>query len=457
MSSILTRSSLPMLGLGSFSKAGELKSRILFAICILVVYRFGTFIPIPGIDPSVMADIVQQNSEGILGVFNMFSGGAFGRMSIFALAIMPYITASIVMQLMTVIVKQLADLKKEGEAGRRIITQYTRYLTIVITIFQGYAVALSLEALSSNTGALAVVSPGALFKISTVITLTGGTIFLMWLGEQITSRGIGNGISLIIFAGIVAELPSALSGTLLMAKTDQLSPLMVVVFLITALALIAFIVFIERSTRQVIVQYPKRQKGNKMFGGEKSHIPLKINTAGVIPPIFASAILLFPITIVDYRTSLGNSDPNIDNSFLEMLSTYLSHGSLTYILLYVLTIAFFSFFYTSIIFNSKETSENLRKNGGFIPGIRPGKKTEEYFDYVLTRLTVIGAIYLSFVCVVPELLIVKYSVPFYLGGTSLLIVVNVVIDTVTQVQSYLFAHQYEGLLKKTNIKGKRNR
>lgn len=454
MSSISNKNAMPMIGLGSFAKATELKSRILFAIVILVVYRFGTFIPIPGINPVAMADIVAQNSEGILGVFNMFSGGAFGRMSIFALAIMPYITASIVMQLMTVMVKQLEELKKEGENGRRIITQYTRYLTIIITIFQGYAVAISIEGMTSSSGINAVVAPGALFRISTIITLTGGTILLMWLGEQITSRGIGNGISLIIFAGIVAELPSALSGTLIMAKTDQLSSLMVVTFLLIALSLIAFIVFVERSTRQVIVQYPKRQKGNKIFGGEKSHIPLKINTAGVIPPIFASAILLFPITLVDYRSTLSN-DSSGDGGIFEVLSTYLSHGSVTYIVMYVLTIVFFSFFYTSIIFNSKETSENLRKNGGFIPGIRPGKKTEDYFDYILTRLTVIGALYLSFVCVVPELLIVKYSVPFYLGGTSLLIVVNVVIDTVTQIQSYLFAHQYEGLLKKTNIKGKR--
>lgn len=436
--------------LGVLGQAKELKSRLLFMLGALVVYRIGTYIPLPNIDPHALDALMRQNAGGVLGMFNMFSGGALGRMTIFALNIMPYITASIIMQLMSVVSANMAALKKEGEAGRRKITQYTRYLTVILAMFQGFGIAVGLESMS-GAGADVVVDPGVFFRITTVITLVGGTLFLMWLGEQITARGIGNGISLIIFAGIVAELPSALASTFDLGRTGALSTWFIILLMGVAVGMIALIVFMERAHRRIIVQYPKRQRGNKMFGGETSHIPMKLNTAGVIPPIFASSILLFPATITGF--SAGSAEGS--SPILEAIVRHVSHGQPLYIVLYVAIIVFFCFFYTSVVFNPDETAENLKKNGGFIPGRRPGKNTSEYFDYVLTRLTVIGAIYLSAVCVLPEILISSYSVPFYLGGTSLLIVVNVLMDTMNQIQTHLFAHQYEGLLKKAKMKGRR--
>lgn len=449
----MNKATLTNSNLKSTSNTG-LKNKILFTLFVLALYRFGTYVPIPGIYSDVLKEITEQNSEGILGVFNMFSGGALGRMSIFALAIMPYITASIILQLGTVVSKKLGELKKDGEAGRKKITQLTRYLTIFITIFQGYAAAVGIEGIAAD-GVQAVISPGMLFRTSTVVCLVGGTMLLMWMGEQITSRGVGNGISLIIFTGIVAGLPDALAGTLIMSRNGELSSLFVLFILLIAIGLTFFIVFMERSVRKVLVQYPKRQKGNKIFGGDKTHIPLKINTAGVIPPIFASALILFPVTIVDYRSSLLSAQLNEDSSqsgFLDLISVYLAHGTPLYMFLYLTAIVFFAFLYTSIQFNPKETADNIRKNGGFVAGIRPGKDTENYFNYTLTRLTVIGAAYLSFVCIVPEILISNYNVPFYLGGTSLLIVVNVIIDTITQIQSHLYAGKYQNLISKSKLK-----
>lgn len=435
--------------LGVLSQAGELKKRLLFMLGALVVYRIGTYIPLPNIDPIALDTLMRQNSGGILAMFNMFSGGALGRMTIFALNIMPYITASIIMQLMTVVSANLAALKKEGEHGRRKITQYTRYLTVVLALFQGYGIAAGLVAMSSPELNV-VIDTGPFFYITTTITLLAGTMFLMWLGEQITSRGIGNGISLIIFAGIVAELPSALASTFELGRAGALNTWFIVMLLFLAVGLIALIVFMERAHRRIVVQYPKRQRGNKVYGGQTSHIPLKLNTAGVIPPIFASSILLFPATITGFS---GGADGS--SSILETIVRYVSHGQPLYIVLYVAIIVFFCFFYTSIVFNPEDTADNLKKNGGFVPGHRPGKNTAEYFDYVLTRLTVVGAIYLSAVCVLPEILISNYNVPFYLGGTSLLIVVNVLMDTMNQIQTHLFAHKYEGLIKKTQLKGRR--
>lgn len=427
-------------------KAQELKKRIFFTLAVLVVYRLGTYVPLPGIDPHILKEIASQNSGGILGMFNMFSGGALGRMTIFALSTMPYITASIIIQLMTVLFKHLEALKKEGESGRRKIMQYTRYATVVLAGFQGFGIAVGLESMGAS-GVGVVIDPGFFFKATTVITLIGGTIFLMWLGEQITSRGIGNGISLIIFSGIVAGLPSALASTFELGRKGALPTALIIAIVIIALSLIALIIFMERAQRRILVQYPKRQKGNKLFGGDSSHIPLKLNTSGVIPPIFAGSILLFPATLS------GFSGAETGGIFQD-LALYLGHGKPLYILLYVALIVFFSFFYTAVVFNPNETADNLKKNGGFIPGRRPGKFTAEYLDYVLTRITVVGAIYLACVCAIPEVLIAQYSVPFYLGGTSLLIVVNVVMDTITQVQTHLFAHQYEGLIKKAKLRGK---
>lgn len=432
---------------GVLAKAQDLKKRILFTLGALIVYRIGTYIPLPDINPVALNEFMRQNAGGILGIFNMFSGGALARMSIFALNIMPYITASIIMQLMTVVSKNLEQLKKEGEAGRRKITQYTRIATVFLAGFQAFGIAVGLENMQVSDGSI-VIQAGWFFRVSTVVTLVGGTIFLMWLGEQITARGIGNGISLIIFAGIVAELPSALVATFELGKTGSLSTWTILLLLALAVSVIALIVFVERAQRRIIVQYPRRQKGTKMFGGETTHLPLKLNTSGVIPPIFASAILLFPATLAGFNAQQGGS------TTLETIVRYVSHGTPTYIALYVLIIVFFCFFYTSVVFNPDDTAENLKKNGGFIPGRRPGKNTSEYLDYVLTRLTVVGAIYLSAVCVLPELLISEYSVPFYLGGTSLLIVVNVLMDTIAQIQTHLFAHQYEGLIKKSRLKRK---
>lgn len=433
----------------SFGKATELKQRLIFTLALLVVYRLGTYIPIHGIDPTVLKEIVNQNSGGVLGIFNMFSGGALGRMTIFALNIMPYISASIIFQLLTSLSPSLSQMKKEGESGRRKIIQYTRYLTVLLASVQGYGLAVGLEGMTGGTGA-AVIEPGFFFRIGTVVTLVGGTIFLMWLGEQITSRGVGNGISLIIFSGIVAELPRALVGTLELGRTGAISSTMILLMLLMAVGVIMFIVFMERAQRRLLVQYPKRQVGMKVYGGQSSHLPLKLNTAGVIPPIFASSLLLMPLTVAGY---FGGTGPD----WLNTVSAYLGHGQPLYIAFYIFLIVFFCFFYTSVVFNPEDTADMLKKNGGFIAGIRPGKNTSEYLDFVLTRLTVIGAIYLSFVCILPEFLISHYKVPFYFGGTSLLIVVSVTMDTVAQIHSHLIAHQYEGLVKKSKVGGKRGK
>ncbi len=433
---------------GAFSKATELKSRIWFTLGALVMYRLGTYIPIPGIDPAILHDIFSKNAGGILGMFDMFSGGALGRMSIFALNIMPYISASIIIQLLTAVSPQLEALKKEGESGRKKINQYTRYGTVLLATVQAYGIGVAMEGMRIGTES-AVLDPGLFFRLVTMVTLCGGTVFLMWLGEQITARGIGNGISLIIMAGIVANLPHALAATLELGRTGTLSPFVILLFLAMSVGVVAFIVFMERAQRRILVQYPKRQVGNRMFGGEASHLPLKINTSGVIPPIFASSLLLIPVTIAGFAAN------NQDMGWLGTITAYIGHGRPAYIILYVSLIVFFCFFYTAIVFNPTETADNLRKYGGFIPGIRPGKNTADYLDYVLTRLTVVGAAYLAAVCILPEILISQYSVPFYFGGTSLLIVVSVTMDTVAQVHSHLLAHQYEGLIKKARLRGRR--
>jgi preprotein translocase subunit SecY len=432
-------------GFGALAKADELKKRLWFTLGALIIYRLGTYLPLPGINPGALADIFSQQSNGILGMFDMFSGGALGRMTIFALNIMPYITASIIMQLMTAIVPSLEALKKDGEGGRKIINQYTRYLTVLLASVQGYGIAVALESASGVVG-----DPGMFFRLTTVVTLVGGTLFLMWLGEQITSRGIGNGISLIIFSGIVAELPTALAGTLELGRTGALSALLIVLLFVMAAAVIAFIVFIERSVRKIVVQYPKRQHGNKVFGGDQSFLPLKINVPGVIPPIFASSLLLMPVSIINLT---GGQSGGAE--WLVTLNALLGRGQPLYLAIYIGMIVFFAFFYTAIVFNPEDTADNLRKYGGYVPGIRPGKSTADYLDFVLTRLTFLGATYLAAVCLLPEILISKYAVPFYFGGTSLLIVVTVALDTVGQVQSHLLAHQYEGLVKKSRLKGRR--
>jgi preprotein translocase subunit SecY len=429
------------LNFSAFSKATELKKRIWFTLGALLVYRLGTYIPLPGIDPAALAQVFQQQQSGILGVFDMFAGGAVGRMAIFALAIMPYISASIIIQLMTSVSPHLAQLKKEGEQGRKQINQYTRYGTVVLATLQAYGIAIGLE------GAGNVVNdPGIFFRATTVITLVGGTVFLMWLGEQITSRGVGNGISLIIFSGIVAELPRALAGTLELGRQGAISTGIILFLAVMVIAVIMGIVFVERAQRRLLVQYPKRQVGNKLYGGDSSHLPLKLNTAGVIPPIFASSLLLLPITIANFTAGQGPD-------WLNTVTALLGHGQPLYMAFYAAGIIFFAFFYTAIVFNPADTADNLKKYGGFIPGIRPGQRTAEYIDYVLTRLTVLGALYLTIVCLLPEILISQYSVPFYFGGTSLLIVVSVTMDTVSQVQSHLLAHQYEGLIKKSKLRG----
>ncbi len=431
------------LNFSAFAKADELKKRIWFTLGALLVYRLGTYIPIPGVDPAALAEIFRQQQSGIIGIFNMFSGGAVGRMAIFALTIMPYISASIIIQLMTTVSPHLEALKKEGEQGRKQINQYTRYGTVFLAALQGYGIAVGLEGAGN-----VVLDPGLFFRATTVITLVGGTVFLMWLGEQITARGVGNGISLIIFAGIVAELPAALAGTLELGRQGALSTGLILVLMLMVVGVIAFIVFMERAQRRLLVQYPKRQVGQKMYGGDSSHLPLKLNTAGVIPPIFASSLLLLPITVANFSSGQGPQ-------WLNVVTAWLGHGQPLYMALYAGGIVFFCFFYTAIVFNPTETAENLKKYGGFIPGIRPGKRTAEYIDHVLSRLTVVGAAYLTFVCLLPEILISRYSIPFYFGGTSLLIVVNVTMDTVAQVQSHLLAHQYEGLIKKSKLRGTR--
>ena len=434
------------INLGSIAKAEDLKKRIVFTLLGLIVYRIGSYIPLPGIDPVALEKVFSANVGGILGMFDMFAGGALGRMTVFALNIMPYISASIIMQLLTVISPQLEQLKKEGEVGRKKINQYARYGTVFLATVQGYGVAVGIENMSNSQGVQAVMDPGMFFRFTTVITLVSGTIFLVWLGEQITQRGIGNGISLIIFTGIVAQLPVALSTTFELGRTGALSTLFIVFLLVMSVAVIAFMVFIERAQRRITIQYPKRQQqGAGSSVASSSHLPLKINTAGVIPPIFASSLLLLPITFVSFNAGSGPE-------WLNTLSQFLSRGHPVYLSLYTAMIVFFAFFYTAIVFNPKDTADNLKKYGGFVPGIRPGENTANYLDFILTRLTVIGAIYLSFICLLPELLISKYQVPFYFGGTSLLIVVSVTMDTVTQIQSYLLAHQYEGLIKKSNLR-----
>lgn len=430
------------LSFSTFSKAEELKKRIWFTLGALLVYRLGTYIPLPGINPDAFANAFQSQAGGILGLFNMFSGGAVSRMAIFALGIMPYISASIIVQLMTSVVPALEQLKKEGEQGRKMINQYTRYGTVLLGTLQAYGIAVSMEA-----GQGIVADPGWFFRISTVVTLLGGTMFLMWLGEQITSRGIGNGISLIIFAGIVAALPHALANTLELGRTGTLSTAVILIVIVVAIAAIAMIVFFERAQRRLLIQYPKRQVGNRMFQGDTSHLPLKLNTSGVIPAIFASSLLLLPATLAGFSGSSALPD------WATAIVAALGHGQPLYMLLYAALIGFFAFFYTAIVFNPKDTADNLKKHGGFIPGIRPGERTAEYIDYVLTRITVIGAAYLIVVCILPEILIAQTGVPFYLGGTSLLIVVSVTLDTVAQIQGHLIATQYEGLIKKSKLRG----
>ncbi len=428
------------------SGASDLKSKLIITFVILLVCRIGSYITIPGINILALQEISASNSEGVLGIFNMLSGGALSRMSIFALAIMPYITASIVMQLLSVTFKPLAEMKKEGEVGRKKINQYTRYLTVLLTAVQAYGIAISLEKMSGGSYGQVVMMPGGFFRIVAVTSLVVGTMFLMWLGEQISARGIGNGTSLIIFTGIVSGLPQAFVSVFELTKTGAMSAMLLIVVLLIILGMIYFIVFMERAQRKIPVQYPKRQVGNKVFAGDTTYLPLKLNTAGVIPPIFASSILLFPLTITNF---VGQAD---DSSVLETISLYLGHGKPLYILSYVLLILFFSFFYTAVIFNVDDTAETLKKNGGFIYGRRPGKNTAEYLDFILTRLTAIGAIYIAFVCAIPEFLSARFNIPFYLGGTSFLIVVNVVIDTFTQIQTALLASQYEGLIKKAKLR-----
>ena len=432
----------------AFAKASELKSRIWFTLGALVIYRLGTYIPIPGIDPAILQDLFSRNAGGILGMFDMFSGGALGRMTIFALNIMPYISASIIIQLLTAVSPTLEALKKEGESGRKKLNQYTRYGTVLLAAVQAYGISVGLEGMRAGVQS-AVLDPGIFFRLVTMVTLTSGTVFLMWLGEQITARGIGNGISLIIMSGIVANLPHALASTLELGRTGAISTVFIIAFLLASVGVVGFIVFMERAQRRILVQYPKRQVGNKMFGGDASHLPLKINTSGVIPPIFASSLLLLPATVANFEAN-GQSF-----GWLGEITAYLAHGRPLYMVLYVALICFFCFFYTAIVFNPTETADNLRKYGGFVPGIRPGKNTADYLDYVLTRLTVVGAAYLSAVCILPEILISQYSVPFYFGGTSLLIVVSVTMDTVAQIHSHLLAHQYEGLIKKARLRGRR--
>ncbi|MBX4928597.1 preprotein translocase subunit SecY [Rhizobium binae] len=430
------------LNFSTFAKAEDLKKRLWFTLAALLVYRLGTHIPLPGLNPEAYAQAFRGQAGGILGLFNMFSGGAVQRMAIFALGIMPYISASIIVQLMTSVVPALENLKKEGEQGRKIINQYTRYGTVILGALQAYGIAAGLE-----SGQGLVVEPGWFFRVSTVLTLLGGTMFLMWLGEQITSRGIGNGISLIIFAGIAAGLPTALAGTLELGRTGALSTPLILLVIIVAIGVIGVIVFVERAQRRLLIQYPKRQVGNRMFQGDTSHLPLKLNTSGVIPAIFASSLLLLPATIAGFASTTAMP------AWATSIVAALGHGQPLYMVLYAALIAFFAFFYTAIVFNPKDTADNLKKHGGFIPGIRPGERTAEYIDYVLTRITMIGAIYLVFVCILPEILVSQTGIPLSLGGTSLLIVVSVTLDTVAQIQGHLIAQQYEGLIKKSKLRG----
>ena len=426
----------------ALGQAKDLQRRILFTLSLLIIYRLGTFIPMPGIDQVQLARFMEQAQGGILGIFNMFSGGAVGRMAILSLGIMPYISSSIIMQLATSMVPSLEALKKEGEAGRRKINQYPRYGTVVLATVQAYGIAAGLE------GSGMALDPGAFFRASAVITLVGGTMFLMWLGEQITARGIGNGISLVIFIGIIAELPGALAQFFEQGRVGQVNTLVIIGVLILGAGVIYAVVYIERAQRRILIQYPRRQVGTKMFGGESSHLPLKLNTAGVIPPIFASSLLLLPTTIATFAAGGG------DTGVLGSVAALLGRGQPLFLVIFASLIVFFVFFYTAVVFNPEDVADNLKKHGGFVPGIRPGKRTAEYLDFVLMRLSVVGAIYLVAVCLLPEILISKVNVPFYFGGTSLLIVVSVTMDTITQVQSHLLAHQYQGLIRKSKIRGR---
>ena len=428
----------------AFGKAEELKKRIWFTLGALIVVRLGTYIPIPGIDPAAFEASFLGQKQGVLDMFNMFSGGAVQRMAVFALSIMPYISASIIIQLLSSVVPALEQIKKDGEAGRKVLNQYTRYLTVVLAIFQAYGIAVGLE---GRAGIVA--DPGFLFRVSTVLTLTGGTMFLVWLGEQITSRGVGNGTSLIIYAGIVARLPQAVVELFELGRQGSISTGLVLGVIVMAFVVVAFIVFMERAQRRVPITYPRRQVGNKMYEGQSSFLPLKLNTAGVIPPIFASSLLLLPTTAANFAQGTSSS------GFLSTVSTLLGRGSPLYILLYIGLIVFFAFFYTATVFNPMETADNLKKHGGFVPGVRPGERTAQYIDQILTRITVLGALYLSVVCLMPELLISYASLPFYFGGTSLLIVVNVTMDTVAQIHGHLQAHQYEGLIRKAKLRGRK--
>lgn len=424
-------------------QSNDLVNRIFYTLAILVICRLGSFIPIPGVDSIAVNELASQNQNGILGMFNMLSGGSLSRMSIFTLAIMPYITASIIIQLMTIAYKPLEDLKKDGEVGKRKLNQLSRYLTVFFASFQAYGVAAALLAAKTLNGDVVIIST-LLFKLTTVITLVVGTILLMWLGEQISSRGIGNGTSLIIFIGIVSGLPSAIISLFEMARKGVTSPITIIMILAIVVCVIAIIILFEKAQRRVLIQYPKRQVGNKIYGGDATHIPLKLNTSGVIPPIFASSILLFPATIISFYSG--------DSELVNTIMQNLTHGKPLYILLFVLLIVFFSFFYTAVVFNADETAENLKKNNAYIPGRRPGKNTSEYFDYLLTRLTIIGSAYLSVICVIPEVMMNKYSISFVLGGTSFLIVVNVILDTFNQIQTHMFSFRYEGLVKKMKLK-----
>ena len=434
--------------LGAISKAEDLQKRIWFTLALLVVYRLGTFIPLPGIDAGILGEIFERNAGGIIGMFDMFAGGALSRMTIFALNIMPYISASIIMQLCTAVFPSLGALKKEGEFGHRKINQYTRYLTVFITILQGYGIAVGLEAVTGSGGVSAVINPGWMFRFTTVVSLLGGTMFIVWLGDQITARGIGNGSSLIITVGIISGLPGAIAMSLELMRVGQLSPFVLLVVLLMAIALVYIVVLVERAQRRILIQYPKRQMGGRMFGGESSHLPLKINPTGVIPPIFASSLLLLPMTVLNLSASAEDAP-----GWMVTITSVLSHGQPLYLALYAALIIFFAFFYAAVVFNPTDTADNLKKHGGFIAGIRPGKSTADYLDYVMTRLLTLGALYLAALCVLPEILISKFSIPFVLGGTTLLIVVSVTIDFVTQVQSHLIAHQYEGLIRKAKLKG----
>ncbi len=435
------------LSFSTFSKAKELQKRIVFTLGALLVYRFGTYIPVPGIDPDAYAQTFEQAAQGIVGMFNMFSGGAVERMAIFALNLIPYITASIVVQVLTSASPKLEALKKEGESGRRKINQYTRYLAVLFCTVQGYGIAVGLEASQG-----VVLNPGWFFRLSTVITLVGGTMFLMWLGEQITQRGVGNGISLIIFAGIVATLPPSIAQTLELSRTGALSSIAVFGLLVLAIVVIAVIVFFERAQRRLLIQYPKRQVGNKMFQGDTSHLPLKLNTAGVIPVIFASSMLLMPATFTSFAPPAAG-----EGNWLQIIAALLGRGQPLYLGLYAALIMFFAFFYTSIVFNPSDTADNLKKSGGFIPGIRPGERTAAHIDYVLSRITVAGAAYLTVVALIPEVLVSQLNVSAFLGGTSLLIMVTVTLDTISQIQSHLIAQQYDGLVKRSRLGGKRRR